>query len=224
MSTYGSGEPPRGLGHPGDPDSVRLPSGEWTTVVSQGPSPAVQATMDQMTNQLQTVIDAAERAAEAIRHDAENQARRHLAEAQQKADRMTAERVRLIAALTDDLVRHAGTVRDKSEEMVSSLEEAISAVTRKLDSSVGELPAAPAAPAEPKPGPPEVEEHPPPAALESGGWAMHGVEPAIPQDALLEATRMAVGGADRSAIAEMLRAEHGIEEPDPIVARVLGPT
>ena len=172
MSTYGSGEPPRGPERPVDPDGVQLPSGEWTTVVSQGPSPAVQATMDQMTNQLQTVIDAAERAAEAIRHDAEDQARRHLAEAQQKADRMTAERVRLIAALTDDLVRHAGTVRDKSEEMVSSLEDAIGAVTRKLELPVGDL-AAPAG-ARPQPSPPAAEEPPPPAALESGGWAMHG--------------------------------------------------
>ena len=224
MNTYGSGDPQRGREHPGDPEGVQLPSGEWTTVVSQGPSPAVQATMDQMTNQLQTVIDAAERAAEAIRHDAENQARRHLAEAQQKADRMTAERVRLIAALTDDLVRHAGTVRDKSEEMVSSLEEAIGAVTRKLELPPGDLAAAPTPSPAPEPTRPAAEAASP-AALDSGGWAMHGAtEPSIPQDALLEATRLAVGGSDRTVIAEMLRTEHGIENPDPIVDKVLGPT
>ena len=216
MSTQGSGGPQHGADRPGDPQSVQLPSGEWTTVVSQGPSPAVQATMDQMTNQLQTVIDAAERAAEAIRHDAENQARRHLAEAQQKADQMTAERVRLIAALTDDLVRHAGTVRDKSEEMVGSLEEAISAVTGKLEIPIGDLAAEP---------PPATEQATPLAAPESGGWAMHGgTESTIPQDALLEATRLAVGGANRATIAEMLRTEHGIDDPDPIVDKVLGPT
>ena len=195
------------------PDDVQLPSGEWTTVVSQGPSPAVQATMDQMTNQLQTVIDAAERAAQVIRRDAEEQARRHLAEAQAKADQMTAERVRLIAALTDDLVRHAGTVREKSEEMVGALEEAIGEVTRKLDEPVDALAAPP-----PSPGPSGP-------AIGSGGWALHGAESsAVPQDALLEATRLAVTGKDRAAIAAVLRTNYGIENPDPVVDRVLGPS
>ena len=86
-----------------------------------------------MTEQLQTVIDAAERAAEAIRYDAEEQARRHLAEAQRKADRLTAERVGLISELTDDLVRHAANVRDHSEQMVRALEDAINSVTDKLE-------------------------------------------------------------------------------------------
>ena len=45
---------------------------------------------------------------------------------------MTAERVRLISELTDDLIRHAGTVRDHSEQMVRALEDAISSVTGKL--------------------------------------------------------------------------------------------
>ena len=54
---------------------------------------------------------------------------------------------------------------------------------------------------------------------------MHGgADASIPQDALLEATRLAVAGADRAAIAEMLRTEHGIEDPDPIVDKVLGPS
>ncbi len=102
---------------------------------SQGPIPSanVQATMTQMTSQLQTVIDAAERAAEAIRFDAEEQARHHLAEAQRKADRLTAERVGLISDLTDDLIRHASTVRDHSEQMIRALEDAISSVTTKLE-------------------------------------------------------------------------------------------
>ena len=89
--------------------------------------------MQQMTEQMQTVIEAAERAAEAIRFDAEEQARRHLAEAQRKADRLTAERVGLISELTDDLVRHAANVRDHSEQMVRALEDAINSVTDKLD-------------------------------------------------------------------------------------------
>jgi vacuolar-type H+-ATPase subunit H len=108
-------------------------SQSWGQSSPHLPSANVQATMSQMTEQLQTVIDAAERAAEAIRYDAEDQARQHLAEAQRKADRLTAERVGLISDLTDDLIRHASTVRDHSEQMIRALEDAISSVTGKLE-------------------------------------------------------------------------------------------
>ena len=112
---------------PGD-EAVR-----WSRGGAPAPSASVQSTIHQMTDQLQTVIEAAERAAEAIRHDAEEQARRHLAEAQRKADRLTAERVGLISELTDDLIRHAANVRDHSEQMVRALEDAINSVTDKLE-------------------------------------------------------------------------------------------
>ena len=114
-------------GRPGD-EAVR-----WSHGGGPAPSASVQSTIHQMTDQLQTVIEAAERAAEAIRHDAEEQARRHLAEAQRKADRLTAERVGLISELTDDLIRHAANVRDHSEQMVRALEDAINSVTDKLE-------------------------------------------------------------------------------------------
>jgi hypothetical protein len=114
------------------PASDVAPQQQWGQEAPLGPSPSVQATMNQMTDRMQTVIDAAERAADAIRHDAEEQARRHLSEAQRKADRMTAERVRLISELTDDLIRHAATVREHSEQMVRALEDAIGSVTGKL--------------------------------------------------------------------------------------------
>ena len=115
------------------PDSHVVAPTSWGQSQGHIPSPNVQATMSQMTTQLQTVIDAAERAAEAIRFDAEEQARHHLAEAQRKADRLTAERVGLISDLTDDLIRHASTVRDHSEQMIRALEDAISSVTTKLE-------------------------------------------------------------------------------------------
>ena len=92
------------------PEPTSPAGSSWGQSQGHIPSPNVQATMTQMTSQLQTVIDAAERAAEAIRFDAEEQARHHLAEAQRKADRLTAERVGLISDLTDDLIRHAATV------------------------------------------------------------------------------------------------------------------
>ena len=226
MSTEGSDHPyrPRTAG-------VTEPAGTWSPVVSPGPSPSVQVTMDQMTGQLQTVIDAAERAAAAIRQDAEEQARRHLADAQRKADRLTAERVRLIAQLTDDLLRHAGTVREQSEVMVESLETAIRAVTRKLEEPP-ELnspdPAGAAFESSPEIEPPPVAEPAPaPLSISSQPLAEPAPRPAVPlgfsQDALLQATRLAVSGAGREAIAQMLRDDYGIADPTPVVDRVLGP-
>jgi len=119
--------------HPQQPPNPPAGPIRWTEASAPAPSGSVQAAIDQMTAELQTVIAAAERAAEAIRRDAEEQARLHLAEAQRRADRLTAERVGLISELTDDLVRHAATVRDHSEQMVRALEDAINSVTDKLE-------------------------------------------------------------------------------------------
>ena len=132
---------------------------------------SVQQTMREMTDQMQAVIETAERAAEAIRFDAEEQARRHLAEAQRKADRLTAERVGLISELTDDLMRHASTVRDHSEQMIRALEDAITSVTEKLDQpgmtdDFGASSTGPSLLAEDPPGgAPELHPPPPPPPL-----------------------------------------------------------
>jgi hypothetical protein len=212
-----------------------------------GPSPSVQNTMTQMTERMQTVIDAAERAAEAIRYDAEEQARRHLAETRRKADRLTAERVRMISELTDDLVRHADEVRGHSEQMVSSLEGAISSVTGKLNQSAITAPLVHADPsvvdydgspplaegpegvqafagAEPSPAL-EHGDDGAPAALESPPAldpAPRANRPPVSQEALLHATRLAVAGNDRETITRARREEHGVGEPDAVVDRVLG--
>lgn len=232
-----------------EPRAAATPS--WSQAQGHIPSPNVQATMSQMTTQLQTVIDAAERAAEAIRFDAEEQARHHLAEAQRKADRLTAERVGLISDLTDDLIRHASTVRDHSEQMIRALEDAISSVTTKLEQpaltdSLGygaaipgqtalEGTAAPvadagAAHAPTAPGGPPVEAGP--ARVAPGAAApvaSAGVTPTAPatatpvsEEALLHATRLAVAGNDHATIAAALRDGYGVADPDPLVARVLG--
>jgi len=148
--------------NPQDPAAV--PAG-WPTGSAHSPSPSVQTTITQMTEQMRTVIEAAERAAEAIRYDAEEQARRHLTEAQRKADRLTAERVGLISELTDDLIRHAANVRDHSEQMVRALEDAINSVTDKLEQPAMTDPFSPIeqpGPALPFREPPEERPPPPP--------------------------------------------------------------
>ncbi len=181
MSDYDPNRPPAPPGQGWSPQHAPAP--QHGAPPAAAPSAGVQSTMHEMTEQLQTVIDAAERAAEAIRHDAEGQARQHLIEAQRKADQLTAERVHLISDLTDDLIRHAETVKSHSEQMVRALEDAITSVTTKLDqpgfreplsppsTSYGDSATSYAAPAEPayeQPAPPPPPSEPayPPAAGE----------------------------------------------------------
>ena len=104
-------------------------------VEGYGPSPGVRTTLDEMAVRMDTVVEAAERAADVIRFDAEEQARRHMTEAQRRADRLTAERVRLISELTDDLITHAGEVHRRSEEVIGALERAIAAAAAEPGSS-----------------------------------------------------------------------------------------
>jgi len=190
--------------------------------------PARGTASHEMSSRIQTVIEAAERAADAIRYDAEEQADRHLAEAQQKADRLTAERVRLISNLTDDLIGHASVVREQSEKMVSSLEEAIRTVTERLEDESAGATLTTAA------GPPPIESWEPAPATHEAPDADAPAEPsatdepqragagggAPPAAALLRATQMAVAGHDRGAIGAAIRDEFGID-PEPVLARVL---
>lgn len=262
-----------------EPDQIHDPSHELSP--QHAPSPSIQAMMSQMTERMQLVIDAAERAAEAIRYDAEEQAARHLAEAQRKADRLTAERIGMIAELTDDLLFHAGQVREHSEQMVKSLEDAIESVSGKLEvampagpthfeAAVGpgepdppsaalESPVHPPMPLDEAAEPPALHEAEPPTPplepdappheteapfLETEIAAAHEMPPPEPaslpappsdpspartlrgtpisQEALLHATRLAVAGNERQEIAATLRDEFGIEDPDPVLDRVLG--
>lgn len=187
-----------------------------------------------MTERLQTVLEAAERAAEAIRSDAEEQARQHLAGAQQRADGLTAERVRLISRLTDDLIANASAVRHHSEGMIGALEEAISAVTGRLDEVKGVDTLRLDAPSQRSVGSGEpaagttfsygAESAPGPAprphaeiVAEEGG--REAAAP-LPAAALLRATQLAVSGASRDSIAEALSTEFGID-PAPVLTQVL---
>jgi hypothetical protein len=44
----------------------------------------------------------------------------------------------------------------------------------------------------------------------------------VPEEAYLRATRLALDGYDRATIAERLRAEFGIANPEPVLDRVFG--
>lgn len=198
--------PGRPSDYPGQSPEERLSAARSWAWETEPAAPELEAQSALMTERLQAVIEAAERAAGAIRYDAEDRASRHLAEAQHRADRLTADRVRAISLLTDDLIEHAALVKRHSEQMVIALEQAVDSVASRLgvSGSAGAPSAAPA-PSEPAArsalaGSPEPA--PPPAA------------------ALLRATQLAAAGGSRASIADALRSEFGID-PGPVLARIL---
>ena len=212
----------------------------WADQMEPAPAPALREPMNQMTERLQTVIEAAERAADAIRMDAEEQARRHLIEAQQKADRLTAERVRLISQLTDDLIEHATVVREHSEKMVGALEQAIQTVTGRLEEVTAAESLGGLATGSEHGYQPELDSRPPSGDTDSTGsdaspashippasepdQAPAPPDPAAPApsaSALLRATQLAVAGGNRASIGEAISREFGVD-PDPVLDQVLG--
>lgn len=240
MTTPGSmNYPPQPPEYPGQSPEQRLQSARSWAERAEPSTPALRASTAQMTERLQTVLEAAERAAEAIRYDAEEQARRHLAGAQQRADGLTAERVRLISQLTDELIGHASVVRHHSAQMVGALEQAITAVSGRLDevkggraltldpSSQGSIGGGqPAEGTTFRYGPGSAGGTPrqPQADVvaEASARPAPGPPPSPPPAAaLLRATQLAVSGASRDSIAEALRTEFGID-PTPVLAQVLG--
>jgi vacuolar-type H+-ATPase subunit H len=73
---------------------------------------------------VESVLDAAERAAAGIREDAQEWARRYLEDARRKADETAAERVQELSSLTDNLVNRARAVAQQSDELIAALDDA----------------------------------------------------------------------------------------------------
>lgn len=86
-----------------------------------------------LTTRLESVIAAGERAAEAIREDARQQVDRYMDEVQQHADWLTAERVRLVSELTDELVAHAAAIRSHSQNLIAALQQASELVEAQVE-------------------------------------------------------------------------------------------
>lgn len=77
----------------------------------------------QLGNRIETIIEAAERAAAGIRADAEERARRYLEESRHQAERITNSRVSEMSALTDNLIDRAREMARQSDELIAALED-----------------------------------------------------------------------------------------------------
>lgn len=155
------------------------------------------------------IVEAAERAAQSVLDDAEEQGRRYLDEVRAEADREVAERRSAEAEMLDSLLEQAEALRAQAERMVDALERA-----------KAELAPEPEVAAEP--GSERL------VALPQRGSHLAAV--ADPEEersnyagARLLATQMAVSGSSREEIELRLRNGFEIDDPAAILNAILGP-
>jgi hypothetical protein len=167
---------------------------------------------------LEAIVEAAERAAAGVIDDAEQQARRYLAQAKAEAEREAEGRVGELSALIDTLLGQAISLRREAERLQATLEEA----RARIDGVEAPPPEEPTqaprlravVPTEPPAqGPRPVEAAPAPDPERR----------ADASGARLLATQMAVSGSSREEIAERLRNGFEIEDTDAILDAILGP-
>jgi hypothetical protein len=193
---------------------------------------------------IESVLEAAERAASGIRQDAEERAHRYFEESRQKTDEMAAERLRELTSLTDDLITRARSVAQRSQELIAALEDAGRRVaegqpTQASVESSSEKPPVSGLVTSPPPAEIRVEKpepEPVPSALRPSPPKTAGTPPAGPglasrpkslagnsavsEGARLLATQMAVAGSSREKISSRLQEEFGIQDPRPILDEI----
>jgi vacuolar-type H+-ATPase subunit H len=163
---------------------------------------------------LKVIVEAAERAAERVIDDAEEQARRYLAQARVEADRLGQARAAEVSDLVDALLRQANALREEAERLQAALEDA----QGKLDPNARGDRSEP-----PQDAPPQAEVLTLRAPIEEANPAAEEERPGSAAGARLLATRMAVSGSSREEIEERLRNGFQIEDTTAILDAILGP-
>lgn len=201
--------------------------------------------------QIDRLLTSAERVAAEVRANAEAQAQREVEDAQRHIDEITRDRVQTLSELTEAMIEHATVVATQCESLLRKLEETgrrlggtVGVPPRPAPPVEPNAPAQPAIagrwpPPDPPPPPPAQaapaestpypgahapqqqyalpqHQYPPPQAPASGQ-----AQPST-EDAYVRATRLALDGYDRAAIAQHLRIEFGIADPEPLLDSVLG--
>ena len=160
---------------------------------------------------LTAIVEAAERAAEKVIDDAEEQARRYLEETRARADREADERLAPLGELTDSLLEKAVDLREQAELLQATLEEArarLEGDEERVNGRRGHLTALDGE----SDGEPEQESG---GDLPARDWSGASA-------ARLLATQMAVSGSTREEIALRLRNGFDIDDPGAILDAILG--
>lgn len=150
---------------------------------------------------LETIVEAAERAATTVIDDAEQEARRQIEEAHARADRIVAERLRDLA----DVLDPPGGAGGREPGSTGRREQHLRAVDVGAEQERDED--------REEPEPAQEEEQAAPSASRRDAAA----------GARLLATQMAVSGAAREEIEQRLRSGFEIEDPAAILDAILGP-
>jgi vacuolar-type H+-ATPase subunit H len=170
---------------------------------------------------LAEIVAAAERAAKQVIDEAEAEARARLAAAEEEADRVVAERLAVLTALTDEVDAQAAALGSQAE----ALREALARVKAELRGDaqrpsapaltvVGEAPAPPASDRSEPSGPASAARESPVPDPQTVGAAA---------GARLLATQMAVSGSSRAEIEERLRDGFELADTGAILDAILGP-
>jgi vacuolar-type H+-ATPase subunit H len=208
---------------------------------------------DSTAARLAEIVAAAELAAKQVIDEAEAEARARLSDAHEEADRIVAERLAGLAALTDEIEAQAEALRRGAEALQAALGRARaefggaeslggSAIMGRREPEaeadgprptgpslkvVGAPEPPPFAPAQPSPEPPLAGQPSVPAAEPGSDPAPEpdfDSEPiGTPAGARLLATQMAVSGSSRDEIAARLRSGFAIADTASILDAILGP-
>lgn len=193
--------PPRD--EPEQPDESPEPESEapeepHEETVSEAPDAGNSpAAMSSVGERVESVLEAAERAAADIRRDAEQWAQQHMEKTRRHADELAAQRVQELSSITDDLLARAQALARHSDELVDAVDAARRRVLRGLPSA-GDQEQANGAPGSTDPGP-----------IPAGAASSPGIR--------LLARQMAIAGASKEKIEIRLKEEFGIEDPSAIL-------
>jgi vacuolar-type H+-ATPase subunit H len=165
---------------------------------------------------LEAVVEAAERAAESVIDDAEQQARRYLAQARAEADRLAEGRISGLEETIDSLLVQAASLREEAERLQRTLEAAKAQIEGDGEPSLRPVELPQGAADEPPPRLRAVEPH---EAPDSGAEAKRSDA----AGARLLATQMAVEGRSREEIEQRLRNGFEIDDTAGILDAILGP-
>src|SRR4051794_13643606 len=168
---------------------------------------------------LESIVEAAERAAEKVIDDAEAQARRYLTEAKAEGDRAADGRLSELAGVLESLIARAASLGREAEGLQLALEAAREGLRKEGPES-----GARSGPPREAEGPPEPQ---PPRLRAVGGQEGPASEAPDARDraagARLLATQLAVSGSSREEIASRLRTGFETEDATAILDAILGP-
>jgi vacuolar-type H+-ATPase subunit H len=182
---------------------------------------------DSTAARLAEIVAAAEEAARQVIDEAEEEARSRIIDAREEADRIVADRLAVLAELTEEISAQADALRRQSEALQRALAEARAELGVE-DSPSGSTPLGRRSldrDLDPDPGS-RRSSGPALTVVASAGEDRRGAVPEpgdTPAGARLLATQMAVSGSSRAEIEERLRNGFAINDTRAILDAILGP-